>query len=54
MEILKNTVEPLRQMLKTLDVSSVEGGANMKESLETYYHVLMKYANFCYLWESIN
>jgi len=46
-EILKSTVEPLRQMLKTFDVSSVEGGENMKESLETYYHVLMKYvANF--------
>jgi precorrin-6B methylase 2 len=41
-EILKSTVEPLRQMLKTFDVSSVEGGENMKESLETYYHVLMK------------
>jgi Sas10/Utp3/C1D family len=42
-------------MLKTFDVSSVEGGENMKESLETYYHVLMKYvANFLSIHQNCN
>ncbi|XP_059478349.1 something about silencing protein 10 [Neocloeon triangulifer] len=48
-EILKNTVEPIREMLSKIDMSSAEDGENLVEALETYHQVLVNYnINLCF------
>ncbi|CAB3360712.1 Hypothetical predicted protein [Cloeon dipterum] len=42
-DILKNSVEPIREMLTKIDISVAEDGVNLSNALETYYQVLSNY-----------